>query len=188
MTGMLSKSGWLTLALMLGACNRETDAPVASQDSLPAADSAFTAFDIDGEGLRVFVLSTGSARPLPFGSDSALVHAALVRTTAGAPVETGSGGDCPGSHARWANGLTVRYLEGRFVGWSLRDGDGTVATMTGVGIGTTRAQVEDALVIQVSSTSLGTEFTAGGLAGLLDGPGAEARVTNLWAGETCIAR
>jgi hypothetical protein len=60
--------------------------------------------------------------------------------------------------------------------------------MTGVGIGTTRAQVEDALAIQVSSTSLGTEFTAGGLAGLLDGPGAEARITNLWAGETCIAR
>lgn len=37
-------------------------------------------------------------------------------------------------------------------------------------------------------STLGTEFTAGGLAGLLDGTGARARITHLWAGASCAMR
>ena len=185
---MTNRTAWILVAVMLAACSRETEAPIESPDFTVAADSGITAFDIDGEGLRLFVVATGSSRALPFGTDSAVVHNALLRTTAGVPVESGSGGDCPGSYSRWDNGLSLRYLSGRFVGWSVQGGNGTVTTASGVGIGSTRAQVEDAVAIQVSTTSLGTEFSAGGLAGLFDGPGPGAKVTNLWAGETCIAR
>jgi hypothetical protein len=184
----MTSSTLVVVAVLVTACGDRTDAPVETPETAVAADGALTAFDVDGEGLRFFVVATGSSRPLPFGTDSAVVHDAVLRTAAGGPAESGSGGDCPGSYSRWANGLTLRYTDGRFVGWSVRGGDGTVTTASGVGIGSSRVQVEDALAIRVSSSSLGSEFTAGELAGLFDGPSPDAKVTHLWAGETCIAR
>ncbi len=183
------KASRCVVALLLCcACTRERTTPPVGADSVAAADSSLNAFTIEGEGLRVFVVSTGAARPLPFGSDSALVHNVVNRVAHAAPIEEGAGGDCPGSFARWENGLTVRYLDGRFVGWSLRGGDFTVTTVSGAGIGTTRAQLEDAVDIRVRTTSLGTEFTAGDLAGLLERADSNGQVTNMWAGEMCIAR
>ena len=151
-------------------------------------DSSVVAISIEGEGLRLFVIATGAARPLPFGTDSASVFTAIQRGTRAEPVESGDGGDCPGSFARWSNGLTLRFDDGKFVGWSLRDGDNSVTTPTGIGIGSTRANVDSAVVIAVRGTSLGTEFTAGELAGLLDGTAPTSKVIHLSAGETCVAR
>lgn len=185
----MQRPGWTLLAILLmTACAREAPPPAGAADSAIVVDSAITTFVIEGEGLRFFVLATGAARPLPFGTDSAVVHEALLRTPAGVPVESGRGGDCPGSYARWSNGLSLRYAAGRFIGWSVAAGDGTVTTAGGIGVGSTRAQLEDVMTLEVIATSLGTEFTAGGIAGLLDGTGPAARVSNLWAGEVCIAR
>lgn len=178
-----------TLGLLLAVgCNRDHPEVPPPADSVAAADTAVTAIGVEAEGLRLFVITTGAARPLPFGSDSAVVHETIARAARAAAIDSGTGGDCPGSFARWSNGLSLRFVSGRFVGWSLAGGDGAVSTATGIGIGSTRGQVEDAHATQVATTSLGTEFNAGGLAGLYDGPGAEAKVTNLWAGEVCIAR
>ncbi len=57
--------------------------------------------------------------------------------------------------------------------------------MAGVGIGATRADVDAVIDAPVENTSLGREFTSGGLSGLYD---AKDRVSALWAGSTCIAR
>lgn len=64
---------------------------------------------------------------------------------------------------------------------------GALTTMSGVGPGTTRASLDEAYSTKVRQTTLGSEFTAGELAGLLDGPGRKATITNMWAGLTCIA-
>jgi hypothetical protein len=56
-------------------------------------------------------------------------------------------------------------------------------------LGTTRTELENgASVARIAKSSLGEEFTAGDVAGLLDSAAADARVSNLWAGATCIAR
>jgi hypothetical protein len=103
----------------------------------------------------------------------------------------------------WANGLTLAFQEkgrrdgnaGRewqFVGWSLNPGQAAgpaPTTMAGVGLGSTRAEVESAYAIKVVQTSLGREFsTTSGLYGLLDGAGPQARVSAMWSGTSCVFR
>ena len=95
--------------------------------------------------------------------------------------------------ATWPNGLTLVAQEGRFVGWGLFPGAGTgidddLGTMAGIAPGSTRGELESAYAAKVSETTLGTEFIAGGLSGLLDGPGPRASITTLWAGTNCAFR
>ncbi len=43
-------------------------------------------------------------------------------------------------------------------------------------------------MVEIRPSSLGTEFQSGGIGGLLDSANADAKVSNLWSGATCIAR
>ena len=83
------------------------------------------------------------------------------------------------------------FQNGRFAGWGL-DGRsrGAVTTADGIGVGTTRSQLDAAIgdPLQVRPTTLGTEFTAGSYHGLFDGPGDNAPITDMWAGVSCAAR
>jgi len=148
-------------------------------------DSTFVA--LEGGGLRVFLASTGSARPLPFGTSSADATRLLSAALGGAPVEQGVVADCAAEYARWEDGLTVWFADGRFAGWSLGRGS-ALTTADGLGLGTTRSALEAAREITVMRSSLGEEFTTGGLAGLLESDAADARIQHLWSGHTCIAR
>jgi hypothetical protein len=56
--------------------------------------------------------------------------------------------------------------------------------MSGVGVGSSRADLEGAHAISVEETTLGTEFTFGGVSGILD----DGRVSSLWAGVSCNFR
>jgi hypothetical protein len=51
-----------------------------------------------------------------------------------------------------------------------------------------RAEVEELYVTTIDDTSLGVEFSAGDLHGILSSRRMDAVVTNLWAGVTCIFR
>ena len=106
----------------------------------------------------------------------------------------GTNADCgagPVQYANWADGLSLVFQRGRFVGWGL-DGRaaGAITTVDDIGVGTSRAQLEEAFgpPIEVRQTSLGTEFSAGAMHGLIDGKGATARITDMWAGVSCVAR
>jgi len=48
--------------------------------------------------------------------------------------------------------------------------------------------MDEAYVLNVSQTTLGTEFDAGGVYGILTSASARAEVTSLWAGTTCVFR
>ncbi len=145
---------------------------------------------VEGEGLRWFLQPSGSARAIPFGRSQHEVMASLepVRGLAA----KGTNQDCgvgPVQYATWRDGLSLVFQGNRFVGWSL-DGraEDVIATAAGVGPGTTRAALKSAYNATVSRTSLGYEFSAGDLHGVLDGAAAGARVTDMWAGVSCVAR
>jgi hypothetical protein len=175
------------------------DAPTA--DEAPAAghtlprDTSSAAGDptesravlaLEGEGLRVFDASSGSARPVPFGTPADEVLRVLEIVQGAPPREQGESADCGGSYATWERGPSVRFRGDRMVGWSV--GEPGATTAAGVGVGSTRRDLEAAYVVRLAHTSLGFEFSTGGLAGVLDGEGEDARIVALWAGEVCLAR
>lgn len=156
---------------------------VTSQASTPGLATVA----LDGEGLRVFATSNGSSRLIAFGTmrDEAMraLQAAL-----GTASDRGENIDCAASHGTWPNGLTGWFADGKFVGWSVGSANATVATASSLRVGSTRGELEAAYDARIAPSSLGTEFSAGGIAGLLDSPDGDAHVTDLWAGRTCIAR
>lgn len=109
--------------------------------------------------------------------------------------ECGTG---PLKMALWKNGLNLIFKEQKsngiwqFVGWYV--GKPTtnakpLQTMAGIGIGSSRATMEEAYVIKVTKSSLGYEFsTTSGLYGIFDGSGKNAKITDMWSGTTCIFR
>lgn len=159
--------------------DRTTDTRDVSQTDVRLA--------LDPDGLRFFDARSGSARLIPFGtSDSVVMN--VLQTTEGAPQQRGENVECGVSYATWNTGLTIVLARDRFVGWSVRGNGGTLTTASGVGVGSTRAQLDSAHAARVFESSLGTEFTAGGLAGILESPRRDARILALWAGQVCIAR
>ena len=81
------------------------------------------------------------------------------------------------------------FVEEAFAGWSLGPDGSGVSTVDGIAIGSTRDALESGgSVVAIAPSSLGTEFSAGNVAGLLGSADAGAVVTHLWAGQACIAR
>lgn len=155
-------------------------------DRTQAADPVVA---VEAEGLRLFNAQTGSARPVPFGTLQANMLSVLAFR--GAP-GIGTLGECgagPLDQASWPDGLSLYFQDGGFVGWAL-DGraKGALTTAAGIGPGSTRRALEAAYTVTVELSTLGNEFSAGELFGILDGPGADARITAMWAGVSCNFR
>jgi hypothetical protein len=180
-----------------GAAGADAAAPA---DPAPAAQAM--ALTVEAEGLRLVDPASGSARPIPFGTPRALVMIPLASRGA---AETGTNAECgagPLAYARWPDGLTLWFQEGAFAGWALNapapdappSPAGGISTASGLTVGngqtspSTRADLDSAYAATVEQSTLGTEFAAGELYGLLDGEGSGAKVTALWAGVSCNFR
>jgi len=148
---------------------------------------------LDPEGLRVVNASTGATRALSFGMKETEVVAMLTNIQ-GKPLKRGVNKECgagPLGFASWADGLTLQFNKGTFAGWSVdgrSKGANKLTTIAGIGTGSTRTQLNQAYNVKVSQSSLGTEFAAGKLGGLLSGSKPSDRITNLWSGTTCLFR
>lgn len=184
------------LVVLLAACSNQDPvivpqakppAPAAAADPAPAAAPAGL-LALDGEGLRIFNGDSGASRLLAFGEDAKQATDTLGRVLAETPPAWVENEECSVEFARWSNGLTLWSSQSRFSGWSLTPGSAAISTARGVKLGSTRTELENAYDAEIMESSLGTEFLAGGLAGVLDSPGPDAKISNLWAGETCIAR
>lgn len=188
------------LLLGLAACGQpasETPAapaePAAAPSSGPAPVAAGqAAVALDAGGLFIVMKDTGSSRMIDFGlpKDQTV---AIVTNVAGVPAPESTNRECgagPVQFVAWPDGLTLLFQEDRFVGWSVdKDGAGRQSTMSGVGVGSTRSDLAAAYSgVQVSETSLGQEFSAGGLYGVLDGADATAKIEVMWAGTSCVFR
>ena len=196
----MRRAAALAACVLLAACGREADAPAPSEE--PAASHAAPAaapasgqrpappadIALDGEGLRFVNAATGSTRLLPFGAPEGQVLTAL-EPIRGAPTARSSNDECgagPLAFADWGDDFQLVFQEGRFVGWSVDDPG--LTTMSGVGVGSSRDDLEAAYKAEVGQSTLGTEFSAGDLHGLLSTRGPTARVTTLWAGTICVFR
>lgn len=157
----------------------------ASPTEPPPAKSA-PALALEGEGLRLVDPESGRTRPLAFGASQAEALTAIALAQ-GAPKDSGRNSDCGEGALDYAvfPGLTAWFQGGRFVGWSGVTG---LTTMSGIGKGSTRQALDGAYAATVSQTSLGEEFSAGGLSGVLDGAGPSAKIAEMWAGMACLAR
>lgn len=184
-----------TPATRVARSSTAPDAPEAGAAPLPKAPAASTAhIALSGEGLSL-ISGSGATRHLLFGEPATQSIETISRVVGTVP-DRGRNGECgagPLDMDTWSNGLTLVSQDGRFVGWSVNPerGEGAhrpLATMAGVGLGSTRAQLQAAYVAEVRETTLGTEFEAGGLFGVLEGTDAAARINALWAGTSCVFR
>lgn len=189
----------LTLAalLALGACDNAAEAPApapaAEPEATPAGqettEAAQGGLALEGEGLRAFT-AQGSARALPFGLSQEMVLTA-VSTLLDAPTpdvttnaECGAG---PTQFAEYPNGLQLAFQDGEFAGWYLDEAG--LTTADGVGVGTSRADLQSARVVEmIADSTLGAEFSIGDLGGFLSSDAPDATVESLYAGLTCFFR
>lgn len=172
--------------------------PPKLQDTLLPRAKARSAINLAGEGLRVVDLETGRSRAIDFGTQDSLVLAALA-TMFGPARERAVNPECGAgtlNFSSWSNGLTVWLQDARFIGWGINrpaqgampEGMRELTTAAGIGIGSTRKEMDEAYVLKVSRTTLGIEFDAGGVYGVLTSASPRGEVTSLWAGTTCIFR
>lgn len=188
----------LSLLITTTACTGETTAPAPTDAETPGETSMETpqseevGLILAGEGLQLVNLQTGSTTALAFDTDMAPILDAVTQIL-GAPEEVGENSECPSGPltiASWSNGLVLNADDNTFVGWGVRSGDGNppLTTASGIGIGSTRQELEETYTVEVVDSSLGVEFSAGDLFGLLTSPEPSGTVTDLWAGVACNFR
>ena len=155
--------------------------------------TGFDAYGLDTGGLMLFDTSTDASLPIPFGSILSDVEQAI-SAASGVQSAIGSNDECPAGAMEFSNhGLvTLNYQDGYFVGWSTvasDDGEAGPATLDGLSIGTSRAEIEQFHALEaVEDSSLGYEYFVGDLQIILSGTGSDARIENMWAGTNCIFR
>lgn len=181
-------------AFLLTACDPAAtddaaapEAPAAEDVATDAGSETGAAIALDGEGLRLVNAETGSTTLVPFGGVQAETLAALAGAL-GAPSETGSNAECPPGpldFAEFGDETTLYFQDGAFAGWSTRATD--QSTMNGIRAGMTRAELDvSGSEIELTETSLGQEFDAGGVYGIMNEDA--SAVDLLWAGANCFAR
>ncbi|MBN8843677.1 MAG: hypothetical protein J0H88_10555 [Sphingomonadales bacterium] len=200
------KLATLALVAMLAACKPAADKPAAGEDTVDAppmpeakADgpaAATTAISLDGEGLRFVDKTSGKTSLLAFGIPRAQAEEALARVEGKADdrstnEECGAG---PMEFTRF-DAMTLNFQDGKFVGWFLGNENGAseYSTMSGIGIGTTRAKAKQSVsIIDVEDSTLGEEFSIGSgenaVGGMFAEPGEAAKIEALFAGANCFFR
>jgi hypothetical protein len=132
-----------------------------------------------------------STKNLDFGTAEAATKTAL-EAALGKPKNTDIGRPCDDGSSRSFDsvrydGLVVFFLEGKLSGWSAEGQEFT--TIDGIGPGSTLSDLKASFGdVTVSDGSLGTEFSAGTIGGVLDGSSDAAAVTTIFNGDLCIIR
>ncbi|MEA3053706.1 MAG: hypothetical protein QOG72_2609 [Sphingomonadales bacterium] len=192
----LSIISGLTGLVVLAACGRAPEqteatnrsaapeATVVGNNMAAAAPASAPARPpvLEGEGLRI------GTEKLGFGAAKAATIAALTRALGRPPGEQGTNEECGGGaleYATWPDEITLYFESGGFAGWDER---GKLRTADGIGLGSSRPALASLPGLEVEESTLGIEFTSGGLGGILDSDSPTAKVTNMWGGSTCVFR
>ncbi|HLM68214.1 MAG TPA: hypothetical protein VK358_11835 [Longimicrobium sp.] len=200
---MMKPSRALPIAFLLAACGSEPSGDAArgsaadSASAAPATAADTTAAAPAGSAAPTIVLApdglsvTGAApKQLAFGSPRAGALAA-VGEVLGEPAEQGLQEECPAGplyQAQYGGGLQLVFQDSAFVGWNVRPGS-AFRTREGVGAGSTLAQLRAAYpATKVEETSLGMEFAADDLFGVVTDSSAAGTVEAMFAGINCIFR
>lgn len=155
------------------------------------AEQATVAVILEPEALG-FADEEGRITRLEFGGADKDTTVNALTIALGEPTGSEEGLECgPGvlDAVNW-DGLSTYYLDGTFAGWYLEEPAPTqLTTADGIGLGTPlgnlRASYPD---VEVDETTIGFEWTAGGLFGTLNEDSDTALVASIWSGANCIAR
>jgi hypothetical protein len=196
----------LTLIALLAACKPAADKSPAGEDTVDApampeakADgpaAATTAVSLDGEGLRFVDKNNGKTSLLAFGVPRAQAEEALARV-AGKADDRSTNEECGAGTMEFTrfDAMTLNFQDGKFVGWFLGNENGAseYSTMSGIGVGTTRAKAKESVSIaDVEDSTLGEEFSIGTgdhvIGGMFAEPGDSAKIDALFAGDNCFFR
>ena len=196
----------LALIASLAACKPATDKPAADEARVDApqmpeakADgpaAATTAVSLDGEGLRFVDKNNGKASLLAFGVPRAQAEEALARVD-GKADDRSTNEECGAGAMEFTrfDAMTLNFQGGKFVGWFLGNENGAsqYSTMSGIGIGTTRAKAKQSVsIVDVEDSTLGEEFSMGTgdhvIGGIFAEPGEDAKIDALFAGANCFFR
>jgi hypothetical protein len=155
------------------------------------AEAAGPALNLAPDELTL-VSPDGNSRHITFGMAKAEATQ-MVAAALGNPIEQATNQECGAGaldQATFRDGLSLYFQGGKFAGWDL-DGreNGKFSTANGIALGMTRKALEDSgSEVTVEESSIGQEFTIGDMSGLLSDAKPTGKITNLWAGVTCIAR
>ena len=126
-----------------------------------------------------------------------IVNTTIASEYKGSDINTECGAG-PLKMASWENGLILVFKENNtsgnweFEGWFMEERFANVNklnTVSGLGIGSTRKELEEEYEIEIKNTSLGHEFaTVNGLFGILTGPEESSRIKVIWSGLSCNFR
>jgi len=196
----------LTLVALLAACKPASQAPSVGEDSVDApampeakADgpaAATTAVSLDGEGLRFVEKTSGKTSLLAFGVPRAQAEDAVARVE-GKADDRSSNEECGAGSMEFTrfDAMTLNFQGGKFVGWFLGNENGAsrYSTISGIGVGTTRAKAKQSVsIVDVEDSTLGEEFSIGTgdhvIGGMFAEPGEAAKIDALFAGANCFFR
>lgn len=166
------------------ATNAAAEANGSAARSEPAVAAA--PLVLEGSGLRF--PTEIPPRSLAFDTSETETIAALTKALGRPPTERGENEDCGGGgmkFAEWKGEITAWFLDERFAGW---DSKGGFKTLEGIGLGSRRSDLAILSGFEAEESTLGTEFRSGGLSGILESGAADAKVTHLWGGATCVFR
>lgn len=167
-------------------------------DSIPQEDTGY-ALALSENGIQMIKQSNGASNEISYGNpltQTINTIEKVLKSKANFATNTECGAGVL-KMATWDNGLTLLFQEKKnewlFAGWAAhtaKNADLKLTTMAGIGVGSTRKEMESAYVINVAKTSLGYEFAtkSGNLFGILEGAEEDAKITNLWSGVSCNFR
>lgn len=200
----IHRSTLLFALLLLAACGSESadDAAIPARDSAAAPSPAARAVDsavaaaearpvimLAQDGLRI----TGGAQTparVAFGTGREQVLGQVSGVLDGQG-EAAEQAECPAgplTTTEYPAGLELVFQEGKFVGWAAEPGT-ALRTEAGIGPGSTLGQLRAAYpAATVDETSLGIEFMAGELYGVVSDSTAAGQVEIMFAGINCIFR
>ena len=165
----------LGLAAALAGCSGQVPAPIAT---------APVGLATDAEGL----IALQNGLRVDFGRTQSSTIASATKLMGAAPDQVVTNSECgagPLDIATWNNRLTLLFQGGNFRGWVANSRK--IAAANGLHPGMTRQQITDS-GLTLRTTTLGSEFDAGGVFGLIENDGPRAKVTTMWAGTTCFFR
>lgn len=197
------KAGWTWVVAVLAACSspasQNATAPKAAAAETPAATSASrvavtapaatdSTLALAADGLSVVEMPSGKAKSIKFGIPRARAEL-MIGTVQGERLDNGSSSECAAGtvdYTSYKDDLQLTFQDGKFVGWTINSAESPLRTAKGIGIGSTRQELDAAYKIIVEDSSLGWLWGAGDLVGTLDIDGIDGLVTNIWAGTVCL--
>jgi len=196
------KAAWALAALTLAACSspasETADAPkepatkTAAAATAPAATPApvkmAATLTLAPDGLSIVEAPSGKTKLIPFGIPRASAEL-TIGTVQGAQLDKGSSSECGAGtvdYTSYKDNLQLTFQDGKFAGWTINGASSPLKTAKGIGVGSTRQDLDAAYKVDVEDSSLGLLWSTGDLVGLLDIDGIEGLVTDIWDGTVCL--